>query len=475
VNNMICSKMEGVEFVVADTDAQSLAQSRAKYRIQLGISTTQGLGAGSLPEVGRRAAEEAIDDIVTHLEGCHMCFIVAGMGRGTGTGGSPIVARVAREMGLLTVGVGTRPFRFEGAHRLQVAEAGIDELQQFIDTLVAIPNQSMFRIVHEKTTCSGAFKMADDLLCAGVRSVSDILIVPGLINLDIADVRTVMSEKGMAVMGTGDGFGNGRAIQAAEAAITNPLLGDASLKGARGVLINIAGGRDLTLHELEEITNKIRDEVDQNANIIVGSTFDEKMDGAVRVSVVATGINCNLDINEENLGQCPMSPTVADDSRNSVVSLHHDDAYRRVSTNLNCQADVSVLAPQTTRQPVPRREASLVLPFRTKKTPDTVSGRSDSAEPSLVEPATCVDSVRQRQLSTRDLLRDYVENGVDISEYEFRRLLFDASCDDVMGVVDDIGMVDLSDNCLADFREFAEPFKKQASVKSECAEHHQSD
>jgi len=306
VNNMISSQLEGVEFVVANTDAQSLTQSLAEYRIQLGVSTTQGLGAGSRPEIGRGAAEEAIDQIVAQLEGCHMCFITAGMGGGTGTGAGPVVARVAREMGLLTVGVVTKPFQFEGAHRMQTAESGIDDLQQYVDTLIVIPNQNLFRIANEKTTFSDAFKMADDVLHAGVRGVTDLMVMPGLINLDFADVRTVMSEMGKAMMGTGEGSGEDRAIQAAEAAISNPLLDDVSLKGARGVLINITGGYDLTLYELDEAANKIRNEVDQEANIIVGSTFDEKMEGMMRVSVVATGIDCEIERSEDLPSHRPM-------------------------------------------------------------------------------------------------------------------------------------------------------------------------
>jgi len=314
VNNMISSQLEGVEFVVANTDAQSLTQSLAEYRIQLGISTTQGLGAGSRPEIGRGAAEEAIDQIVAQLEGCHMCFITAGMGGGTGTGAGPVVARVAREMGLLTVGVVTKPFQFEGAHRMQIAESGIDELQQFVDTLIVIPNQNLFRIANEKTTFSDAFKMADDVLHAGVRGVTDLMVMPGLINLDFADVRTVMCEMGKAMMGTGEGTGEDRAIQAAEAAISNPLLDDVSLKGARGVLINITGGFDLTLYELDEAANKIRNEVDTDANIIVGSTFDEKMEGSMRVSVVATGIDCEIERAEDLPSHRPMVHAVGGDA-----------------------------------------------------------------------------------------------------------------------------------------------------------------
>jgi cell division protein FtsZ len=290
VNNMIRSELEGVEFVVCNTDAQSLAQSLAARKIQLGRSLTQGLGAGARPDVGRTAAEEAIEEILEHLHGANMAFITAGMGGGTGTGAAPVIARAARELGILTVGVVTKPFQFEGIHRMRLAEAGIQELQQFVDTLIVIPNQNLFRIANEKTTFAEAFKMADDVLHSGVRGVTDLMVMPGLINLDFADVRQVMSEMGKAMMGTGCGQGERRALDAAEAAISNPLLDDVSMKGARGVLINITGGLDMTLYEVDEAANRIREEVDPEANIIFGSTFDPSLEGNVRISVIATGI-----------------------------------------------------------------------------------------------------------------------------------------------------------------------------------------
>ncbi|MBW7851152.1 MAG: cell division protein FtsZ [Rhodospirillales bacterium] len=292
VNNMISSRLEGVEFIVANTDAQSLSQSRTDRRIQLGSSTTQGLGAGSRPDIGRAAAEETIEEILGQLQGSNMVFITAGMGGGTGTGAAPVIARAAREHGILTVGVVTKPFTFEGAHRMRTAEAGIEELHQYVDTLIIIPNQNLFRVASERTTFADAFKMADDVLYSGVRGVTDLMIMPGLINLDFADIRTVMSEMGKAMMGTGEAEGDNRALSAAEAAISNPLLDDTSMKGARGVLINITGGPDMTLFEVDEAANRIRDEVDPDANIIFGSTFDENMEGKMRVSVVATGIDC---------------------------------------------------------------------------------------------------------------------------------------------------------------------------------------
>jgi cell division protein FtsZ len=291
VNNMILSRLEGVEFIVANTDSQSLGQSRTERRIQLGNQVTQGLGAGSRPDVGRAAAEESLEEILGQIGGANMVFITAGMGGGTGSGAAPVIARAAREQGILTVGVVTKPFHFEGAHRMRTAEAAIEDLQQYVDTLIIIPNQNLFRVATERTTFADAFKMADDVLYSGVRGVTDLMIMPGLINLDFADIRTVMSEMGKAMMGTGEAEGDKRAIDAAEAAISNPLLDDTSMKGARGVLINITGGMDMTLFEVDEAANRIRDEVDPEANIIFGSTFDEDMSGKMRVSVVATGID----------------------------------------------------------------------------------------------------------------------------------------------------------------------------------------
>ncbi len=290
VNNMISANLEGVEFVVANTDAQSLAQSLADRRLQLGKTITQGLGAGARPDVGRAAAEETMSEIVEHLQGSNMVFVAAGMGGGTGTGAAPVIAAAAREAGILTVGVVTKPFQFEGNHRMRTADAGITELEKYVDTLIIIPNQNLFRVANEKTTFADAFKMADDVLCTGVRGVTDLMVMPGLINLDFADIRTVMGEMGKAMMGTGQAEGEHRARAAAEAAISNPLLEDASMKGAKGVLINITGGLDMTLMEVDEAANRIRDEVDPDANIIFGSTFDQSMQGSMRVSVVATGI-----------------------------------------------------------------------------------------------------------------------------------------------------------------------------------------
>lgn len=291
VNNMISSSLEGVEFVVANTDAQALGQSLADRRIQLGISITQGLGAGARPAVGKQAAEEALPELMKALEGSNMVFVTAGMGGGTGTGAAPVIAQAARDQGILTVGVVTKPFHFEGRRRMAMADDGIIELEKFVDTLIIIPNQNLFKIANEKTTFADAFKMADDVLYSGVRGVTDLMVMPGLINLDFADIRTVMGEMGKAMMGTGEAEGPDRAKAAAEAAISNPLLEDASMKGAKGVLINITGGLDMTLLEVDEAANRIREEVDPDADIIFGSTFDAAMQGRMRVSVVATGIS----------------------------------------------------------------------------------------------------------------------------------------------------------------------------------------
>ena len=291
VNNMIEQNLEGVEFVVANTDAQALQQSKATAKIQMGIKVTEGLGAGARPTVGAAAAEETIEEIVDHLAGAHMCFITAGMGGGTGTGAAPIIAQAARELGVLTVGVVTKPFQFEGNKRMKQAEEGIEALQKVVDTLIIIPNQNLFRLANERTTFTEAFAMADDVLYQGVKGVTDLMVRPGLINLDFADVRAVMDEMGKAMMGTGEASGDDRAVQAAEKAIANPLLDEISLNGAKGVLINITGGYDLTLFELDEAANIIREKVDPDANIIVGSTLDTSMEGTLRVSVVATGID----------------------------------------------------------------------------------------------------------------------------------------------------------------------------------------
>jgi cell division protein FtsZ len=291
VNNMITAGLQGVDFVVANTDAQALTSSKAERVIQMGVQVTEGLGAGSQPDVGRAAAEEVIDEIRDHLSGAHMVFVTAGMGGGTGTGAAPVIARVAKELGILTVGVVTKPFHFEGQRRMKFAEAGIAELQKCVDTQIIIPNQNLFRVANEKTTFADAFAMADQVLYSGVACITDLMVKEGLINLDFADVRAIMREMGKAMMGTGEASGEKRALRSAEAAIANPLIDDVSMKGARGLLISISGGKDLTLYEVDEAATRIREEVDQDANIILGATFDEELEGVIRVSVVATGID----------------------------------------------------------------------------------------------------------------------------------------------------------------------------------------
>lgn len=343
VNNMIAKQLEGVDFVVANTDAQALQQNAAKNRVQLGVKVTEGLGAGARPSVGSAAAEESIEQIVDHLAGAHMCFITAGMGGGTGTGAAPIIAQAARELGVLTVGVVTKPFQFEGAKRMRQAEEGVESLQKVVDTLIIIPNQNLFRLANEKTTFTEAFSMADDVLYQGVKGVTDLMVRPGLINLDFADVRAVMDEMGKAMMGTGEGEGEDRAVQAAEKAIANPLLDEISLKGAKGVLINITGAHDLTLFELDEAANRIREEVDPNANIIVGSTLDTEMEGKMRVSVVATGIDASEDAHEVPVPRRPMSAPLT----------------KTVSVEENRRAPLELTEPMETAAPVAQAAAEV--------------------------------------------------------------------------------------------------------------------
>lgn len=341
VNNMIRAKLEGVEFIVANTDAQALEQSLVdkNRRIQLGLNITQGLGAGSKPDVGRASAEESIEEVIRFLSGSNMVFITAGMGGGTGTGAAPVIARAARESGILTIGVVTKPFHFEGTHRTRSADRGIDELQQYVDTLIIIPNQNLFRVANERTTFADAFKMADDVLYSGVRGVTDLMIMPGLINLDFADIRSVMAEMGKAMMGTGEAEGDRRALDAAEAAISNPLLDDVSMKGAKGVLINITGGYDMTLYEVDEAANRIRDDVESEANIIFGSTFDEKLNGKIRVSVVATGIGGSHPI--ANAWRQPGFSDVAQQLRETPIApaARPPEPNHHITSDLNKELD----------------------------------------------------------------------------------------------------------------------------------------
>jgi cell division protein FtsZ len=315
VNNMITAGLQGVDFVVANTDAQALTMSKAQRIVQMGTQVTQGLGAGSQPDVGAAAAQEVIDEIRDHLSGANMVFVTAGMGGGTGTGAAPVIAKTARDMGILTVGVVTKPFHFEGQRRMRTAESGIAELHKVVDTLLIIPNQNLFRVANEKTTFADAFAMADQVLYSGVACITDLMVKEGLINLDFADVRAVMREMGKAMMGTGEASGDKRALTAAEAAIANPLIDDSSMKGARGLLISITGGKDLTLFEVDEAATRIREEVDQDANIIVGATFDETLDGVIRVSVVATGIEQALISRNVAAPVAPVTNAVAPDTR----------------------------------------------------------------------------------------------------------------------------------------------------------------
>jgi cell division protein FtsZ len=321
VNNMITAGLQGVDFVVANTDAQALTMSKAQRIVQMGTQVTQGLGAGSQPDVGAAAAQEVIDELRDHLSGANMVFVTAGMGGGTGTGAAPVIAKTARDMGILTVGVVTKPFHFEGQRRMRTAEAGIAELHKVVDTLLIIPNQNLFRVANEKTTFADAFAMADQVLYSGVACITDLMVKEGLINLDFADVRAVMREMGKAMMGTGEASGEKRALTAAEAAIANPLIDDSSMKGARGLLISITGGRDLTLFEVDEAATRIREEVDQDANIIVGATFDENLDGVIRVSVVATGIEQALISRNANPTAAATTSTVSATPDNRLADL----------------------------------------------------------------------------------------------------------------------------------------------------------
>ncbi len=359
VNNMIEAELEGVDFAVANTDAQALQRSGSEHRIQMGAAITEGLGAGARPEVGEQAAEDSLSEICEHLQGAHMVFITAGMGGGTGTGAAPVIARAAREQNILTVGVVTKPFHFEGTRRMRIAEEGIERLQEHVDTLIIIPNQNLFRIATEKTTFAEAFSMADQVLHSGVRGITDLMVMPGLINLDFADVRTVMNEMGKAMMGTGEASGDKRAIEAAHNAINNPLLDDVSMKGAKGVLINITGGMDMTLYEVDEAANEIRNEVDPDANIIVGSTFDEALEGTVRVSVVATGIDA------EEVAQSP--------------------SHRRGADNVTPVWRAREARPQRQAEPVVRRNADAVAVNETPRPAAQSSGqpaaRNDAPEP----------------------------------------------------------------------------------------------
>jgi len=424
VNNMIRSNLEGVEFVVANTDAQALNQSLAERKLQLGVNITQGLGAGARPDVGTAAAEEVIDDVLDHLNGCHMTFITAGMGGGTGTGAAPVIARAARERGILTVGVVTKPFHFEGNQRMRIAESGIEELQQYVDTLIIIPNQNLFRVANEKTTFADAFKMADDVLYSGVRGVTDLMVMPGLINLDFADIRTVMGEMGKAMMGTGEAEGDKRAILAAESAISNPLLDDVTMRGAKGVLINITGGPDMTLFEVDEAANRIREEVDDNANIIFGSTFDGELEGVMRVSVVATGIDSAGQVAPRPIltgltaavAEPVEAPAAAEPEPTPpeavvpepAIAAAEQPVHEAPETTRDAVAEMAVApAPEQPAAPEPVRPAASLLDLPTvedeptfmaepRPTPQTGSEAPPAPEAGTTPPPAAAESVEER-------------------------------------------------------------------------------
>ncbi len=385
VNNMIRSSLQGVEFIAANTDAQALMQNLAERKIQLGVNINRGLGAGAKPEVGKAAAEESIDEIIDHIQGSNMCFITAGMGGGTGSGAAPVIARASRELGILTVGVVTKPFTFEGAHRMRLGENAIEELQQYVDTLIVIPNQNLFRIANERTTFADAFKMADDVLYSGVRSVTDLITMPGLINLDFADIQTVMAEMGKAMMGTGEAEGDRRALDASEAAINNPLLDDISMKGARAVLINITGGLDMTLFEVDEAANRIRSEVDPDANIIFGAFFDEKLAGRMRISIVAAGMDA-LSM-KNNIDQRAMSNPFGIGLRPSKV-VPHADIIATARRPVQQQAPQAVATPPAPPSyssrivPVESPSASYPSTLKTESAIRTETASSASAQPS---------------------------------------------------------------------------------------------
>ncbi|MBS0245599.1 MAG: cell division protein FtsZ [Proteobacteria bacterium] len=382
VNNMIAAGLQGVDFVVANTDAQALTLSKAERIIQMGSQVTEGLGAGSQPEVGRAAAEEVLDEIQDHLSGAHMVFVTAGMGGGTGTGAAPVIAKAAREMGILTVGVVTKPFHFEGQRRMRFAEAGITELHKVVDTLLIIPNQNLFRVANEKTTFADAFAMADQVLYSGVACITDLMVKEGLINLDFADVRAVMREMGKAMMGTGEATGEKRALTAAEAAINNPLIDDASMKGAKGLLISITGGKDLTLYEVDEAATRIREEVDVDANIIVGATFDETLEGTIRVSVVATGID-KVGIANQPLPAENVLKELAGKMRQETKRMAERPAPR-MQTGVN--AGVAAVE-QAAHAAVAAALAPAPTPAPAPSTIEDVSIRPMPIKPSLFEPA----------------------------------------------------------------------------------------
>ncbi len=434
VNNMINANLEGVDFLIANTDAQALQNSKCSNKIQLGLNSTKGLGAGMRPDIGKQAAEEAIQDLSEKFEGSHMLFIAAGMGGGTGTGAAPVIAKLAREKGILTVGVVTKPFHFEGSQRMKLAEKGIDELQQYVDTLLTIPNQNLFRIANEKTTFSDAFKMADDVLYAGVRGVTDLMVQPGMINLDFSDIKTVMSEMGKAMMGTGEAQGEGRAIAAAEAAIANPLIDDVSLKGAKGLIINITGGKDITLYEVDEAANRIKQEVDEDANIIYGTTCDDRLEGLVRVSIVATGIDANMKFSSkpiENFASININNELyKNDTVLDNTSITIPDVIEESSKNENIEVDDKNLKDEIISNDEPNFVHSNVdqdIEYHAKETNHLLENNHENNEP---EELVSSDKIANKEISDNQISLendgDLIEKNNDTIEPSVRRLsLFD--------------------------------------------------
>jgi cell division protein FtsZ len=424
VNNMITAGLQGVDFVVANTDAQALTMSKAERIVQMGVQVTEGLGAGSQPDVGRAAAEEVIDEIRDHLSGSHMVFVTAGMGGGTGTGAAPVIAKAARDIGILTVGVVTKPFHFEGQRRMRIADSGITELQKCVDTLLIIPNQNLFRVANEKTTFADAFALADQVLYSGVACITDLMVKEGLINLDFADVRAVMREMGKAMMGTGEAQGEKRALTAAEAAIANPLIDDASMKGARGLLISITGGRDLTLYEVDEAATRIREEVDQDANIIVGATFDESLDGMIRVSVVATGIDQAVAqrapapataVTQRMAAPAPLqasAPAPLAESRLAELAQRLRSDNQRIAERIE-----ATRAPAATAPAAPAASAAPVAPLMPASAPATLNASIESAAKAAI--AAAVEDVTIRPLAPKpSLFIDPVVNELEVEQPE---------------------------------------------------------
>ena len=403
VNNMITSGLDGVDFVVANTDAQALTMSKSDRLIQLGVDVTEGLGAGSQPEVGAAAAQECIDEIQDHLSGTHMAFVTAGMGGGTGTGAAPVVARAARDAGILTVGVVTKPFSFEGKRRLELAEAGITELQKHVDTLIVIPNQNLFRIANDKTTFADAFAMADQVLYSGVACITDLMVKEGLINLDFADVRSVMRDMGRAMMGTGESSGEGRAMNAAEAAISNPLLDETSMQGASGLLISITGGRDMTLFEVDEAATRIREEVDQDANIILGATFDESLEGIIRVSVVATGIDGAQASNA--LPNLQRMDDAAERLRQSAAARTQAAAAATIAVDAQLETDAPVVEEAAVAADIFEETTAHVVPFE-PESPAFTDPISDDAFRSALEAEIAVPEAAPTHASIEPAVSD---------------------------------------------------------------------